>query len=153
PLLSGMVKDPRTPRWLAERLLTWVRPAAPPASQSRELEDRPANRSPKTRRMPRVARMDRALRLRSHGPPGQAQEELLALRDKRREDPAVWSALGLCLLRLAKPKEALAQFEQAAALAPQVAAHTWNAAVAAHLIDQPGRCYASLKQYLGCHDE
>lgn len=140
PLLSGLVVDPRTPRPLAERMAAWVRPAG-------------RSRAGQALRTPSRPRMQRALRLLSHGQLGPAHEELLALRAQRSDDPTVLSALGLCLLRLAKPEAALEQLEQAAALAPAVASHAWNAAVAAHLSDQPGRCYRSLQQYLGCTDE
>lgn len=158
PLLSAIVSDSRTPRALAERLIGWVRPVASvkaqPAGQLQNAKSaQNVKNAKKVQRAVSRPRMQRALRLLSHGQLGLAHEELAALRDERQDDPAVASALGLCLLRLARPDAALLQLEQAAALAPTVAAHAWNAAVAAHLTDQAGRCYRSLRQYLSCDDE
>lgn len=160
PLLSAIVSDSRTPRALAEKLIGWVRPVATsakkeqPATRGQSVKDlQNAKNAKKVQRAVSRPRMQRALRLLSHGQLGLAHEELAALRDERRDDPAVASALGLCLLRLARPDAALLQLEQAATLAPTVAAHAWNAAVAAHLTDQAGRCYRSLRQYLSCDDE
>jgi tetratricopeptide (TPR) repeat protein len=143
PLLAGLVADSRTPRELSQKLIQWVRPAA----------TRPERDVRAPGKAPARPHMQRALRLLAHGQLGQAHQELLALSEKRQDDPAVLSALGLCLLRLGKPGPALEQLEQAAELAPTVAAHAWNAAVAAHLVDQADRCYLRLQQYLCCTDE
>jgi tetratricopeptide (TPR) repeat protein len=141
PLLAGLLADRRTPRDLAMQLTQWVRP---PASATAPATARRAGTRPQ---------LQRALRLLSQGQLGPAHDELAALEAQRRDDPAVSSTLGLCLLRLGQPARALLPLGRAVALAPTVAAHPWNAAVAAHLADQPGACYRSLKQYLATSDD
>jgi Flp pilus assembly protein TadD len=139
PLLSALLTDSRTPRFLANQLLQWVRPAPPAVSTVRRASSRP--------------RMQRALRLLSQGQLSLAHDELQSLTLQRRDDPAVCSALGLCLMRLGRPVQALLPLGRALALAPTVAAHAWNAAVAAHLAERPGSCYHGLKQYLSLDDD
>lgn len=143
PLLSGLVADPRTPRDISMRLVKWIRPTPAVAEAEPPQEIKPIAKP----------RMQRALRLLAHGQLGLAHKELLALRALRKDDPAVYSALGLCLLRLSRPSAALTQLEQALKLEPKVAAHAWNAAVAAHLSEKPDRLYKNLQKYLGCDDE
>lgn len=148
PLLASLLADARMPRPLAERLALFVRPSEP---QKKPLE--PQSLFPQPQRSLARPRMQRALRLLADGKLGLAHHELLALRAHRRDDPAVYSALGLCLLRLGKPAAALEQLEHAAELSPTVAAHAWNAAVAAHLTDQPDRLYRLLQNYLRSEDK
>ncbi len=140
PLLAALITDARTPRPIAQELIKVVRPVVLPLETTTE----------KKRTSP--ASMQRALRLLSRGQLDSAHQELMALRHKRENDLAVHSALGLCLLQLNQPQAALKELERAAELAKTVATHAWNAAVAAHLAEDVGRCYQFLRQYLECDD-
>ena len=146
PLFSALLAEPRLPRELALRYMAQYRPTPQP------LQAAPARRlRPARERM--VTRLSRALNLLHEGKLTQARGRLARLLPEFADQPAVHSALGLCLLRLGEPHDALAHLECARALEPAVAAHSWNHACAAHAAQRPGTCYRSLSGYLVQHDD
>ena len=146
PLFSALLADPRLPRELALRYLVQYRPTPRPPQAAPARRLRPARE-----RM--VTRLSGALNLLHEGKLTQARGRLARLLPEFADQPAVHSALGLCLLRLGEPHDALAHLECARALEPGVAAHSWNHACAAHAAQRLGTCYRSLGGYLAQHDD
>jgi hypothetical protein len=146
PLFSALLADARLPREVALRFMAQYRPTPTPPQAHAARRQRPARE-----RM--VTRLSRALNLLHEGKLTQARGRLTRLLPEFADQPAVHSALGLCLLRLGEPHEALVHLECARALEPTVAAHSWNHACAAHAAQRLGTCYRSLQGYLGQRDE
>ncbi len=146
PLFSALLTDARLPRELALHFMAQYRPTPTPPLAAATRRLRPARE-----RM--VTRLSRALNLLHEGKLTQARGRLTRLLPEFTDQPAVHSALGLCLLRLGEPHDALAHLECARALEPTVAAHSWNHACAAHAAQQLGTCYRSLQGYLGQRDD
>jgi tetratricopeptide (TPR) repeat protein len=76
--------------------------------------------------------------------------ERLLTRDPDRADTR--SALGVCLLELDQPGDAITHLEAAAALEPEEALHLWNIASAMKSADRVGGCYLALRRYLDAAD-
>ena len=68
------------------------------------------------------------------------------------DDGEALSYLGVCLLQLGEPLEALVHLERACALDPEEALHHWNIAAAAKAADRMCRGYQALERYLGLPD-
>ncbi len=148
PLMAALVADPRLAPELAQSLMAQYRPTrlVPAAAQV-------TRRRPRSARERMGARLGRALALLNEGKLPQARVRLTRLLPEFAEQPAVHSALGLCLLRLGEPQSAIAPLQCALELEPAVAAHAWNLASAAHAAKQLGVCHRSLRRYLEQSDD
>lgn len=146
PLFSALIADPRLPIEVAHHLMAQYRPTRLPPRAAPVRRSRPAGE-----RM--LTRLARALNLLGEGKLTQARSRLSRLVPEFPDQPAVHSALGLCLLRLGKPHEALAPLQRALELEPAVAAHAWNLAAAAQAAQRLGTCYRSLRRYLEQTDD
>lgn len=148
PLMAALIADPRLAPELAQSLMAQYRPThlAPAAAQA-------TRRRPRSARERMGARLGRALALLNEGKLPQARVRLTRLLPEFADQPAVQSALGLCLLRLGEPQSAIAPLQCALELEPAVAAHAWNLASAAHAAKQLGVCYRSLRRYLEQSDD
>ena len=146
PLFSALIADPRLPAEVARHLMAQYRPTRLPPRAVPVRRPRPAGE-----RM--LTRLARALNLLGEGKLTQARSRLSRLAPEFPDQPAVHSALGLCLLRLGEPHEALAPLQRALELEPAVAAHAWNLAAAAQAAQRLGTCYRSLRRYLEQTDD
>ncbi len=146
PLFSALIADPRLPAELAGHLMAQYRPT-PLLPRSA-----PARRQPPARERV-LTRLAQALNLLNEGKLTQARRRLSRLLPEFPEQPAVHSALGLCLLRLGEAQEALAPLQRALELEPTVAAHAWNLAAAAQAAQRLDACYRSLRRYLDQRDD
>lgn len=149
PLLSALAQDPRTPRELVQLLIVFTRPTAVTEHWSAERRpDESRSVSPSRAAELIEAKLERAMGLMQEGRMAEAHRRLAALAKAHPERPEVQSALGLCLLRLEQPADALAPLGRAADLEPGVAVHRFNLATAASLAERPGSCYRQLLRYL-----
>lgn len=146
PLFSALIADPRLPAEVARHLMAQYRPTRLPPRAASVRRQRPAGE-----RM--LTRLARALNLLGEGKLTQARSRLTRLLPEFPDQPAVHSALGLCLLRLGEPHQALAPLQRALELEPAVAAHAWNLAAAAQAAQRLGTCYRSLRRYLEQTDD
>jgi len=146
PLFSALIADPRLPAEVARHLMAQYRPTRLPPRAAPVRRSRPAGE-----RM--LTRLARALNLLGEGKLTQARSRLTRLLPEFPDQPAVHSALGLCLLRLGEPHEAMAPLQRALELEPAVAAHAWNLAAAAQAAQRLGTCYRSLRRYLEQPDD
>lgn len=146
PLIAALIADRRLPPALAHHLMAQYRPARLPPQLA-------PRRRPRSMRERLGARLGPALALLSEGKLLKARDRLARLLPEFSDQPAVHSALGLCLLRLGEPQSALAPLQRALELEPTVAAHAWNLAAAAHAARQPRTCYRSLRCYLEQRDD
>lgn len=149
PLLAALITDPRLPTELAHHLMAQYRPTHQPG----DAVPRSAARRPRSARQRLGTRLGRALALLGEGKLPQARARLTRLLPEFADQPAVHSALGLCLLRLGEPQNALAPLQRALDLEPAVAAHAWNLASAAHAAQELSACYHSLRRYLEQRDD
>ena len=86
---------------------------------------------------------------------GDVRRAAVALRQAVGADPddgEVRSYLGVCLLQLGLPDEAMVHLEHACALDPDEALHHWNIAAAAKEADRMCRGYLALQRYLALPD-
>jgi tetratricopeptide (TPR) repeat protein len=146
PLFSALIADPRRPAEVARHLMAQYRPTRLPPPAAPVRRPRPAGE-----RM--LTRLARALNLLGEGKLTQARSRLTRLLPDFPDQPAVHSALGLCLLRLGEPHQALAPLQRALELEPAVAAHAWNLAAAAQAAQRLSTCYRSLRRYLEQTDD
>lgn len=149
PLLTALLQDPRTPRELVQLLITFTRPVA--VNEHGSAERRPGeSRTVSPARAAELveAKLERAMGLLQEGRMAEAHRRLAALASAHPERPEVQSALGLCLLRLERPADALEPLGRAAELEPGIAVHRFNLATAASLAERPGTCYRQLLGYL-----
>jgi tetratricopeptide (TPR) repeat protein len=147
PLFSALISDPRLPPEVARVFMAQYRPVRPPPRV-----DAPAPRRARTARERMQARLRQAVRLLHEGELDRARARLHRLLSEFTDEPQIHSALGLCLLRLHEPQQALPHLERARELEPTVAAHAWNLATAAQAAQQLATCYRSLHRYLDQHD-
>jgi Flp pilus assembly protein TadD len=81
-----------------------------------------------------------------------ARVELERLVRDRPDDREALSYLGVCLLQLGEPEEALDHLEHVCALEPDEGLHHWNVAAAAKAADRMTRGYLALERYLELPD-
>ncbi|MCS6914282.1 MAG: tetratricopeptide repeat protein [Myxococcales bacterium] len=134
PLLEALLRDPRTPR----AALAELQALAQGLPRSRGGRDAQA--------------LNQALASLRAGKLRRARRQLESLRSLRPHDPEVASALGVCLLELGLPGEAMVHLQHAAELEPGEALHLWNLSSAARSADRLGACYRWLQAYLQADD-
>lgn len=69
------------------------------------------------------------------------------------DDTEALSYLGVCLLQLGHPEQALVYLERACTLEPDEALHHWNVAAAARASERACRGYLALQRYLALDDQ
>ena len=141
PLLAELLTDIRLPRELALSLSQLVRPSSRPLLPKKPTREQTLDR------------LERALQLMHEGKLGLAHKRLVALCATSSDESAVQSALGLCLLKMDEPAQALPFLQRASELEPLVAVHAWNIATAAQSAEQSGTCYHALMRYLQTPDQ
>lgn len=134
PLLDALMRDPRTPQAVLSDL------------------EALAQMLPRSRTGRHAQALKQALACLRAGKPQRARRQLESLRSLRPHDPEVASALGVCLLELGLPREAMVHLRHAAELEPGEALHLWNLSSAARSADRLGACYQWLLAYLQADD-
>jgi Flp pilus assembly protein TadD len=132
PLLCALMQDARTPPEVLPELDGLYR-GAMHLGMSARCRD--------------AQRLDQALRLLQAGKLERAHKLLEGLYQAHPSDPEVCSSLGVCLLEMGQPDEAMLYLQRAADLEPHVAIHRWNLAAAARTADRMGVCYKTLHDY------
>ena len=97
--------------------------------------------------------LDRGLQYLESGKPRAAVKRLKRYVSLRPGDAEGHSALGVALLQIDQPANAIAALETAARLEPDEPLHRWNVAAACKQSDRMGGAYLSLREYLKLTDD